>query len=369
MSLIDPLTEKEALLRLAGTPLLVVDGRAGAMRTGTIPLRQVPALVLDTLGFEAPRLPHLRMHDAPAGLWDMHRLISHLFVRDGERWRGCGDDGDDCAMAKSMLARLDVLRADLIWGDQHTLTLARERILARPTSMRLGGVHSSCHFSANAWFPATATMDRPFNTIDDGRSVIWFQLNEARGRPTLRIGPTRVRLTVGGRSATATFRDPEFLRQPGVHPVSWECDDGSGGPLGSFFVEFGSHSDEDASIQGGAPRVVHTPTDVPSAEVLADCDARIVAVSPRQVRPGERFHPQQDGASTFWVQLVPGSRGFSLKGPSGDIEFAHNRQIDAVSFRAPDGLHEALAGGRTVRFGFYCGAREVDAFEVDAAAK
>jgi hypothetical protein len=104
------------------TPLIVIDGRNGPVKLGSVPLYRIPSVVLSLLGQPQP------------SVMDMTRMPSGMIVRplpgmnvvltpDGgvSACRGLPSDGEVCGEAKDWLAAVSTIGADLFWGKQHVL--------------------------------------------------------------------------------------------------------------------------------------------------------------------------------------------------------------------------------------------------------
>ncbi len=104
------------------TPLIVIDGRNGPVKLGSVPLYRLPSVVLSLLGEPMP------------AVMDMTRMPRGMVVRPlpglnvvltpaGEvaACRGLPTDKQICADAGKWLNAVSVVGADLFWGKQHVL--------------------------------------------------------------------------------------------------------------------------------------------------------------------------------------------------------------------------------------------------------
>jgi hypothetical protein len=104
------------------TPLIVIDGRNGPVKLGSVPLYRVPSVVLSLLGEPQP------------SVMDMTRMPRGMVVRplpgmnvvlapDGtaSACRGLATDSEVCGEAKDWLDAVSTVGADLFWGKQHVL--------------------------------------------------------------------------------------------------------------------------------------------------------------------------------------------------------------------------------------------------------
>ena len=104
------------------TPLIVIDGRNGPVKLGSVPLYRIPSVVLSLLGEPEPSVMDLtRM---PRGLV-VRPLPGMNVVLTPEgtvsACRGLPGDAEICAEAKDWLSSVTTVAADLFWGKQHVL--------------------------------------------------------------------------------------------------------------------------------------------------------------------------------------------------------------------------------------------------------
>jgi hypothetical protein len=359
VSLLDALEMTDAMVGVLQTPLLVIDGRDGPRKVGDVPLRSLPALVLDLLGVARPALPHLALHDARPDVWDAHQFISHVLLREAGHWRFCSVGATSCTSAAQVLERLATIRRDLTMGGQYSLALTGSAAISRPVSMQQTGGHADCIIDAEDWTPKRVVQRQPFNRLPDGSSALWITLREGRGTPSLSIGRDRAELTIGGTHASAAFADPRFVRTPGRYPVRWDCPDGSSGKLGDIVVT--DKAEPDALLPAAPAPIAATPAP-------ARCSAKVLDVEPRRVSAESSFHVQGDGKSSFWVQLESGSEGFTLRGPEGEIAYSLNDELGAMSFTKPSIFDQPVRDPTKVRFELLCGERVEDGFDVEHVA-
>lgn len=113
--------DDEMFRTLVATPLVVIDGRRGPLRTGDLPIYALPALILDLLGdgrdtmlrFTARSNDVVRVRPLPG----MHFAVEgrQLTVcRGGERLPGCEP-------STAWVEAVDILKRDLFSGAQHAL--------------------------------------------------------------------------------------------------------------------------------------------------------------------------------------------------------------------------------------------------------
>jgi phosphoglycerol transferase MdoB-like AlkP superfamily enzyme len=223
------------MVRLSTTPLLVIDGRNGAVDMGQLPLNQLAPRVLALLGEGHPVLPQAPWVRAPGTIGDERLFLNHLLhrKRDGS-WQDCsGATGTACDTVRKTRKSLVTVRDDLIRGHQHALGLLGVPGIV-PTGMEIARTFAPCVLEVEAWGPQETAAGVPFNVQPGGGSAFWFTLREARGMPRLRFGGQEVPLTIAGKVASAGFASAPA--QPGDYPLTWICDDGNEGRIGDFRV-------------------------------------------------------------------------------------------------------------------------------------
>lgn len=125
----------DAMFRtLVSTPMVVIDGRRGALRTGDLPMYALPGLILDLLGDERDSMlrfvarsdDELRIRPLPG--------VAVSFGRRGEPvvCRGGDETPAACETSAAWVEAVSVLKRDLFSGAQHAL--------AAPGRMR--GLHT-----------------------------------------------------------------------------------------------------------------------------------------------------------------------------------------------------------------------------------
>lgn len=218
-------------VRLATTPLLVVDGRAGPVPMGRFPLYALPSRVLRLLGPEAPALPHAALAEDA----DHRMFLGQLLARTPTGWEPCGEDATPaCLRARRHRRGNDLVREDLLRGARHTLRLADAMHLAEPVTMALD--RAPCSLQVTDWGPRTAAAHQPFNRQPNGRSALWLKIGEADGDLELAIGGESAKMTVDGGTASASFGAPRFIAKPGAYPVTYRCGTAPAVEIGRFTV-------------------------------------------------------------------------------------------------------------------------------------
>jgi hypothetical protein len=105
----------------ATTPLIVIDGEAGPVRLGELPLYRLPEVLLGLLGDARPSV--MRLTRTPPGL-AVRPLPGMHFLTDGASVASCrGEQGDSmhCEGSARWLGAVETLTRDLFSGDQHLL--------------------------------------------------------------------------------------------------------------------------------------------------------------------------------------------------------------------------------------------------------
>lgn len=288
----------ETYSRIARTPLLVIDGRRGVVPMGEVPLHRLAPRLLALLGPGAPRLPHAPpVADADDPTQGTRLFFAHLLARtpDG-KWRVCRRKAAGCAEAFAVRESLVALRDDLMQGEQHALDLLHAERYAATLPTRVEAEHATCGLQVQAWGPKGTRAGEGFNVQPGGASAMWFQVSEARGKPSIEVGDTRVEAFIAGRSASANFGTPGFIARPGRYPVRWSCPDGSAGEIGEFVVSPATP----AADAGLAP----APAPAPGVPAGADCGLAVEAWGPQSTREGQGFNLQADGRSALWFRFA-----------------------------------------------------------------
>lgn len=106
---------------LVSTPLVVIDGTRGPLRTGDLPIYALPALILDLLGDERDTM--LRFAARSDDPIRVRPLPGVHFTLDGKRLTVCrsGELVADCEPSAAWVDAIDVLKRDLFSGVQHAL--------------------------------------------------------------------------------------------------------------------------------------------------------------------------------------------------------------------------------------------------------
>lgn len=105
-------------MRYYSTPLVIIDGQAGARKVGALPLYSVPGTILELLGHSQPTLldvtraqPGVRIRPAPG-------MLINLYADGGSQL--CLDDMDSpaCRESYSWLQRVGIVSQDVFVGKQ-----------------------------------------------------------------------------------------------------------------------------------------------------------------------------------------------------------------------------------------------------------
>lgn len=228
----------DSLPVLARTPLLMVDGRHGAISLGTVPLRFLPDLLLQRLGQGAPRLPIWAV-DRPQlkSFKGSQEYLGRMLVIDNGRWVACVDENHACAEARAFHKRLHVLRDDMIRGYQFSMSaLGQERPIAK-LEMAVAHDYPECSLPIRLWGPQRVSVGKGFNVQPDGASALWMALTSTgRGKPVIKIGADTAKVTISGDLASVSFRSPGFLKGAGEYIVRVICPNGDEKQIGQLIV-------------------------------------------------------------------------------------------------------------------------------------
>lgn len=220
-------------ITLSSTPLIVIDGQRGAVDFGHKPLYTLPSLILEMLGGDnLPYAPLVAGNAARSRVF-----LGALLASDGHDWVDCGQSGTACDNGIEERDRLDTLRDDLVVGRQYGLEMLGSTPQGKDWGMQINQQYDTCKLSVESWGPRFTAEGEGFNIQRNGSSAFWFKIREARGDLLLRVGDDdQTKITVNAQSASASFRDPAFLKEHGEYPVSVLCDDSSPQLIGTFKV-------------------------------------------------------------------------------------------------------------------------------------
>jgi hypothetical protein len=103
------------------TPLIVIDGRRGPLRVGSVPMFELPRLVMDLIGH--PQNTLFDLARAPGDRLYRPLPEATLIYRGREVAAVCrdGDGRDECRRAAEWLASVELLERDLFEGDAYAL--------------------------------------------------------------------------------------------------------------------------------------------------------------------------------------------------------------------------------------------------------
>lgn len=116
--------DDEMFRTLVATPLVVIDGRRGPLRTGDLPIYALPALILDLLGDERDTM--LRFAARTDDVQRVRPLPGVHFTVEGGVLTVCrgGEPLPGCEASAAWLDAVTVLERDLFSGAQHALGAA-----------------------------------------------------------------------------------------------------------------------------------------------------------------------------------------------------------------------------------------------------
>lgn len=119
--------DDEMFRTMVATPLVVIDGKRGPLRTGDLPIYALPALILDLLGDERDTM--LRFAARADDVVRVRPLPGLHFTLEGDALTVCrsGELQSACESSSAWVDAIRVLKRDLFSGEQHALS-ATERL-------------------------------------------------------------------------------------------------------------------------------------------------------------------------------------------------------------------------------------------------
>lgn len=119
--------DDEMFRTLVATPLVVIDGRRGPLKTGDLPIYALPALILDLLGDERDTM--LRFAARADDALRVRPLPGVHFTLENDALTVCrsGELQAGCEASAAWVEAVSVLKRDLFSGQQHALGAA-ERV-------------------------------------------------------------------------------------------------------------------------------------------------------------------------------------------------------------------------------------------------
>ncbi|QKW58178.1 LTA synthase family protein [Stenotrophomonas sp. NA06056] len=271
---------------ISRTPLLIIDGSRGAVRTGTdLPMYELPGLIGQLLGSSA-----LLPQSAQRGVMTLRPFRGHLLASDDGSWSDCASRESAprtsaCNAAWQQFDSLRALRQDIVLGQGHYLRAqhATDYRTPRLQAMAIDERHAACEFEADldGWGPRQAVQGQGVNVQPDGSSAMWFPMKHLRGTPQVLIGSTPAVVTTVEGLITAAFPTPALATLSGRVPVTLACP-------GQTAVEIGV-----LDLQPPAP--------VPG--MVEDCSFSVEAWGPKTGTAGQGFNLQSDGSSGLWISM------------------------------------------------------------------
>lgn len=271
---------------ISRTPLLILDGNRGALRTATdVPMYELPGLIGQLLG-NAALLPQ----SAQRGPMTLRPFRGHLLTGNEGNWNDCaGRDSAPrtltCIAAWKQFDQLRALRQDTVLGAGHYLRTQHAEAFRVPRlqPMVVEASHADCEFEVDQWGPQLAMPGQGFNVQPDGSSAMWFTMKHLRGLPQVKIGNTIGQANAGERLITAAFATDAIANLAGPTEVTLGC---PGQP----------------PVRVGTLDVSATPEPAPT--VAADaCSFTVDQWGPRTGTAGQGFNPQPDGSSAMWMTM------------------------------------------------------------------
>lgn len=261
----------DQLLELAGTPLLVIDGRKGVVPVGVLPVSDIADLILKTAFAGAVQLPQTQALRASIGR-DVHvrSYIGRLLVENAGAWKSCdmeetkhagatGSGGaSGCAAGRRMLLEGKLLRDDMAEGNAYFVEAMHipEAVSKDDNPMLM--TSAGCAIDVASFGPKEIVLGNGFNIQKaSGKSAFWFNLNRRIGTPRIRVDKDVAQLEMYGLFAAATFDNPDFVHQAGKHDVFVVCEGGKDVSLGSVQVAAPGRGGQEESKLSGAD--MHQP--------------------------------------------------------------------------------------------------------------
>ncbi|HRP22549.1 MAG TPA: sulfatase-like hydrolase/transferase [Thauera sp.] len=135
---------------LVSTPLVVIDGTRGPLRTGDLPIYALPALILDLLGDERDTM--LRFAARSDDPVRVRPLPGVHFALEGKRLTVCrnGELAAGCEPSAAWVDAIDVLKRDLFSGAQHALQAPADRPVLQTVELEAEEVAVEAAFDALA---------------------------------------------------------------------------------------------------------------------------------------------------------------------------------------------------------------------------
>lgn len=131
----------DAMFRtLVATPLVVIDGRRGPVRTGDLPIYALPALILDLLGDERDSM--LRFVAQADDEIRVRPLPGMHFTLEGKALTVCrqGEDKPACEASNAWIEAVSVLERDIFSGAQHALRTPMRTDMLQTVELELDGI-------------------------------------------------------------------------------------------------------------------------------------------------------------------------------------------------------------------------------------
>jgi phosphoglycerol transferase MdoB-like AlkP superfamily enzyme len=226
------------------TPLLIIDGRHGPVKSGHLSLFELPRFLLTLLG--VGQATALDVFAPPAGLHPRLRDGRLLSVPEQGRPEICTPDfrGEDCRKLKPWYEDMRVLRADILAGSDYTgvALYGDAEALEIPRSgsyLSEDRPSQPCDIRVTAWGPQQTRWGHGFNPKRDGSPSfdITYTGSARRVRAWLGFEELEVYATDSHERLSAGLHGRLMLLLPGDHPLTLSC---NGDPrrieLGRFHV-------------------------------------------------------------------------------------------------------------------------------------
>lgn len=111
----------EDYIRYYSTPLIVIDGQAGGLKVGAVPLYSIPSMILDLLGMEGPTLMDVTRTEHGVRIRPAPGMLINLFGDGSSQLCLNGTGSPACINSFSWLQRTERLSRDVFIGKQIVL--------------------------------------------------------------------------------------------------------------------------------------------------------------------------------------------------------------------------------------------------------
>jgi len=230
----------ENYVNFSATPLLIINGRAGIVGVGKIPLFDVPGKILELLDLPPSMLPIENLVKPKDRV--LRPFNGLLLMSSGEI---CYSDSvqasPGCDKAHAYFEDLLMVKADLLYHDQYTLNVMYPHTLMQNLSGKIAIDQNrlvGCDFSIAKFGPNVIVHGKEFNVQPSGKSAFWFSgVNTTR---PLRVVVNRQSYTVVmgvDGQMSASHSDPALIQKAGTYPIRVGCNKENLVNIGTVLVQ------------------------------------------------------------------------------------------------------------------------------------